>query len=100
MGETAGSPVGLLPPLAGGAPPIRNAPARVARARLLLLLAALSLLACAWAAGAEPAITFDSEQYVTVIFRYYAGNNSYSSNLAGLSSFKLFADDARPGDMI
>ena len=68
--------------------------------RPLLLLAALALLACAWAASAAPSITFDNEQYVTVIFRYYAKNNSYSSNLAGLSSFQLFDNNAQPGDMI
>jgi hypothetical protein len=47
-----------------------------------------------------PSITFDNTIYPAVIFRYYSNNNSYSSNLASLSSFKLFSDNARPGDMI
>jgi len=68
--------------------------------RLIIFLALVVLVYILANAYSKPSITFDNTIYPAVIFRYYASNNSYSSNLASLSSFQLFSNNAQPGDMI
>jgi hypothetical protein len=68
--------------------------------RLILLVTLVVFIYTLTIVFSAPSITFDNEQYITAIFRYYSKNNTYSSNLATLSSFQLFSNDARPGDMI
>jgi len=68
--------------------------------RLILLVALAVLVYTLTVTFSAPSISFDNINYPTIIFRYYASNNTYSSNLASLSSFQLFSNNAQVGDMI
>jgi len=68
--------------------------------RIVILLALAILVYTLTIVYSAPSITFDNTNYPTLIFRYYASNNSYSSNLATSSSFQLFSNNAKVGDMI
>jgi len=68
--------------------------------RIVILLALALLVYTLTIVYSAPSITFDNEQNITVIFRYYSKNNTYSSDLSSLSSFQLFDNNAQPGDMI
>jgi len=68
--------------------------------RIITLLALALLVYVLQTVYSAPSITFDNTNYPTLIFRYYASNNSYSSNLASSTSFQLFSNNAKVGDMI
>jgi len=68
--------------------------------RIVILLALALLVYISTLVYSAPSITYDNTQPLSYIIRYYSSNNSYSSNLATLSSFQLFSNDAKVGDMI